>query len=131
MKIPCISCKSLFRLDSSLVKATGSLVRCSKCGNIFRVHPPADDNEPIIKHTVMDQSILDDLFEVEQSTVAKGIPGQSSEEISSHGIDEIASIGAFDQEEDTDPEIEDTDPAELFELPEYDEMIDLDESPDS
>ena len=40
MKITCISCQSLFRLDSRLVKATGSLVRCSKCQQVFRVFPP-------------------------------------------------------------------------------------------
>ena len=30
----------MFRLDSSLIKPTGSLVRCSKCREIFRVQPP-------------------------------------------------------------------------------------------
>lgn len=40
MFIPCESCNSMFRLDSSLVKPTGSLVKCSKCGEIFKVYPP-------------------------------------------------------------------------------------------
>ena len=39
MIIPCKSCNSAFQLDSSLVKPTGSKVRCSKCGNIFKVYP--------------------------------------------------------------------------------------------
>ena len=39
MIIPCKSCNSAFHLDSSLVKPTGSKVRCSKCGNIFKVYP--------------------------------------------------------------------------------------------
>ncbi len=40
MKIPCESCYSAFQLEESLVKPTGSLVRCSKCQKVFRVYPP-------------------------------------------------------------------------------------------
>ena len=40
MRIPCESCHFKFKLDSSLVKPTGTLVRCSKCLSIFRVYPP-------------------------------------------------------------------------------------------
>ena len=40
MIIPCESCQSTFLLDSSLVKPTGTKVRCSKCRKIFRVYPP-------------------------------------------------------------------------------------------
>ena len=40
MKIPCESCYSAFQLDESLVKPTGSLVRCSRCQKVFRVYPP-------------------------------------------------------------------------------------------
>ena len=40
MIIPCKSCQSTFRLDSKLVKSTGSMVRCSKCQDVFKVYPP-------------------------------------------------------------------------------------------
>ena len=40
MKIACESCCSVFELNDSLLKDTGSLVRCSKCQNVFRVYPP-------------------------------------------------------------------------------------------
>jgi predicted Zn finger-like uncharacterized protein len=40
MIIRCESCQSTFMLDSSLVKPTGSKVRCSKCGKTFKVYPP-------------------------------------------------------------------------------------------
>ena len=40
MRIPCESCHSKFKMDSSLVKSTGTLVRCSKCRAVFRVFPP-------------------------------------------------------------------------------------------
>ena len=40
MKVPCESCQTKFVLDSSLVKSTGTKVRCSKCREIFKVYPP-------------------------------------------------------------------------------------------
>ena len=40
MIILCESCQSTFLLDSSLVKSTGSKVRCSKCRKTFKVYPP-------------------------------------------------------------------------------------------
>ncbi len=40
MIIPCESCQSTFELDSGLMKATGLLVRCSKCRSVFKVYPP-------------------------------------------------------------------------------------------
>ena len=40
MIIPCKSCHSLFRLDSSAIKPPGSKARCSKCGEIFRIYQP-------------------------------------------------------------------------------------------
>jgi len=44
MKITCGSCRSRFRLDSKLIRPNGSLVRCSKCGEVFKVYPPSDVN---------------------------------------------------------------------------------------
>ena len=41
MKVPCKSCQTTFRLDSSLVKSTGTKVRCSKCREVFKVYPPS------------------------------------------------------------------------------------------
>ncbi len=40
MIVPCHSCQSTFRLDSGLVKPDGTLVKCSKCREIFKVYPP-------------------------------------------------------------------------------------------
>ena len=40
MIVPCRSCQSTFRLDSGLVKPDGTLVKCSKCREIFKVFPP-------------------------------------------------------------------------------------------
>ena len=43
MLVPCESCQSIFLLNRSLVKSTGTRVRCSKCYATFKVYPP----EPI------------------------------------------------------------------------------------
>ena len=40
MQIPCESCCTVFELNDSLIKDTGSMVRCSKCQKAFRVYPP-------------------------------------------------------------------------------------------
>jgi predicted Zn finger-like uncharacterized protein len=40
MNILCESCQSLFRIDPSLIKPTGSNVKCSKCRQVFKVFPP-------------------------------------------------------------------------------------------
>jgi len=130
MKIPCISCQSIFRLDRNLVKPTGSLVRCCKCKYIFMVCPPTLKSEPIIQDTNIDQSILFDLFKVEQKDWAKEILDQTSAMINSHGADEIASIEDF-EEEDPESEIENIEYPELPDLSEYEEMIDWDESPNA
>lgn len=39
MIITCKKCNSSFNLDESLLKPTGSKVRCSKCKDVFVVHP--------------------------------------------------------------------------------------------
>ena len=132
MQIPCISCQSRFRLDSCLVKKTGSLVRCSKCGYIFMVYPPASANVPIVKDTKIDQSILVELLEVEKIKRYQGILNQTYDEIKNQQFDEFASIKEFEEEEDDrDPDIEDIDLNELPDLAEYEDMTESDEPPDS
>jgi predicted Zn finger-like uncharacterized protein len=131
MQIPCISCQSRFRLDSRLVKATGSLVRCSKCEYIFMVYPPAFYDEPVVKDTNIDQSILDELLKVEKIKRYQGILDKTSDEINNQQFDEIASIKDLEEEEDDqEAEIEDIELAELPDLSEYENMIDWDEFPD-
>ena len=129
MKIPCVSCQSLFRLDSRLVKSTGSLVRCSKCKYIFMVYPPTFNNEPITKDTNIDQSILFDLLRVERKVRIKGALEENSEAMNHLEVDEIASIEDFEEEE-PDLEVEGIEHADLPDLAEYEKMIDWDDVPD-
>jgi predicted Zn finger-like uncharacterized protein len=131
MKIPCVSCQSIFLLDSNLVKPTGSLVRCSKCKYIFLVYPPSYDDKPITRDTNIDQSILFDLFNVERKNLTKEVIDQTQGVIASHRIDEIASVNDFEEEEDQISEGIDLEYADLPDLSDFEEMIDWDESPDA
>jgi len=132
MQIPCISCQSRFLLDNNLVEASGSLVRCSICKYIFMVYPPVFNEKLTVKDINISQSILDDLFEVQQSNVTKGILDQSSDETNNQRIDAIASIEAFEEDgEDRDSEVEDIEYADLPDISEFEDMIDWDEPPDA
>ena len=131
MKIPCISCQSLFRLDRNLVKPTGSLVRCSKCKYIFMVCPQTLKSEPIIQDTNIDQSILFELFEVEQKCRATQVLDKNSMVMSKYELDEIASIEYFEEEEEYPDVVGKIEYPELPDLSEYEEMIDWDESPNA
>ncbi len=130
MQIPCISCQSRFRLDGNFVKATGSLVRCSKCNYIFRVFPPNADEEPVLEDPNIDQSILDDLLRIEQTNDAKSILEQTSGDFKNFRMDEIASIHGFDEVDDSISEMEDDEYAELPDISEYEDMVDWSDSPD-
>ena len=41
MILTCEKCDTSFSFDENLIKPSGSKVRCSKCRNVFVVHPPA------------------------------------------------------------------------------------------
>ncbi len=62
MKISCVSCGSMFHLDDSHIKTTGSLVRCLQCHFIFMVNRLGFAEKPIAEDTNIDQSILADLY---------------------------------------------------------------------
>ena len=96
------------------------------------VFPPAHTDEPVVQDTDIAQSVLFDLFNVDQIARDKGLLPDASKILNSHGINEIASINDFEEEEDgKDSDIEDIDLAELPELTEYEDMIDWDEPPDA
>ncbi|WP_320173865.1 DUF3426 domain-containing protein [Maridesulfovibrio sp.] len=45
MIITCSNCETKFNLPESKIPAGGAKVKCSKCGNIFKVAPPAPEPE--------------------------------------------------------------------------------------
>ena len=96
------------------------------------VFPPAHTDEPVVQDTNIAQSVLFDLFNVNQTARDKGLLPDASTIFNGQRFDEIASINDFEEEEDDkDQEIEDTDLDELPDLSEYEDMIDWDEQPDS
>ena len=96
------------------------------------VYPPATAAEPVLKETNIDQSILFDLFKVEQTAKDKGIITDTSKIFNINKVDEIASFRDLEEEDDDqDSEVEDIDLAELPDLSEYEEMIDWDIPPDA
>ena len=46
MIITCGNCKTSYELDESLVKATGTQVRCTTCQSVFTAYPPAKPETP-------------------------------------------------------------------------------------
>ena len=65
MIITCKECNANFKLDESLLKPTGSKVRCSKCNEIFVAYPPKISEEieaPVeMELDVEDQKVTEDL----------------------------------------------------------------------
>ncbi len=64
------------------------------------VCPQTLKSEPIIQDTNIDQSILFDLFKVEQKCRATQVLDKNSTVMSEYEVDEIASIEDFEEEED-------------------------------
>ena len=95
------------------------------------VYPPSVEDEPVVQDTNISQSVLFNLFNVEQTARDKGLLPDVSKIFNGHRFDEIATIKDFEEEDDQDPEIEDTDLDELPDLSEYEDMIDWDEQPDA
>ena len=48
MIITCQECNSSFNVEDSLIKETGSKVRCSKCENIFVAYPQSPDDDLLL-----------------------------------------------------------------------------------
>jgi len=46
MIITCGNCNTSYELDESIVKATGTQVRCTSCQSIFTAFPPAAPEPP-------------------------------------------------------------------------------------
>jgi hypothetical protein len=95
------------------------------------VYPPTIVDEPVVKDTNIDQTILDELFGIEQIKRYQDVLDQTSDEINKHRYDENASYGNLEEEDnDQNPKVEDIDLAELPDLSQYEAMIDWDDLPD-
>ncbi len=126
MKIPCVSCHFMCKLDDSLVKPTGSLVRCSECHFIFMVHRSSFAEEPIAQDTNIDQSILNDLYSIRPELQDELPVDELFEESDDYVVQSLTSIEDFGEEAQVEPDsnIEDFRLADLPDLSEYENIID-------
>ena len=93
------------------------------------VYPPTTNNEPIVRDSTIDQSVLFDLFEVDQTHRAKLAHHQDQTVINILETGEITSIDDFEQEEgNQEPENSSFDYGDLPELSEHEKTIDWEDS---
>jgi pilus assembly protein FimV len=117
MIITCKKCDASFNLDESLLKPTGSKVRCSNCKEVFVAYPPEVSEEieaPLdMELDVEDQKVTEDLDvdkketaepdELDFSDLDKLIDEEEpSEEISDEGVEDLD----LDLDLDIEPETE-------------------------
>lgn len=77
MIITCGECDSSFILGDSLVKSSGSKVRCSNCKNVFVVYPAKPAVEPELKKSVVTKQPDEDFDGMEESYDYKNDPDLS------------------------------------------------------
>lgn len=77
MIITCGECDSSFILDDSLVKSSGSKVRCSNCKNVFVAFPAKTAVEPELKKSAVTKKAVDDFDGIEESYDYKNDPDLS------------------------------------------------------
>jgi len=123
MKVRCVACQTAFQLETDQVNITGSMVRCLKCSYIFMVYPPDYCGSPVTQDTNIDQSILDDLLEMQDDPRAQVFINEISEEGGNAMVDNKRAMGDFG-EEDSESDTNDTEYADLPDLSELEKMID-------
>jgi pilus assembly protein FimV len=120
MIITCKKCSANFNLDESLLKPTGSKVRCSKCKEIFTAYPPKISEEtevPVeMELDVEDQKVTEDLEvdkketvepdELDFSDMDKLIDEEEPEEPSEDKSDKATEDLDLDFDLDIEPETE-------------------------
>lgn len=76
MIVTCESCKTKFRLDPTRIKSPRKRVRCSKCGLVFEVSPP-DQDEELFHVDLSDEPLSEE--EEQQTIITARLPLDSSE----------------------------------------------------
>jgi hypothetical protein len=108
-------------------------VRCSKCRFIFIIYPQEFGEQPRIKNTNIDQSILDDLFSMEHATRTNLLFDVLDEEWNNFFAQGALSIEEHDEKmaEEPDSNTTNTECTDLPDLSEYENMIDWGDNTDS
>jgi predicted Zn finger-like uncharacterized protein len=140
MIITCKECSANFKLDESLLKPTGSKVRCSKCNEIFVAYPPKISEEveaPIEKALdIEDQQVAEDLEadkkemtdpdELDFSDMDKLIDEEEtleSEEIADEDTEDLG----LDLDLDIEAQVDQEEPGEL-DLSDLENLLDEEEA---
>ena len=133
MLVPCVSCKAVFRLDSNITNPAGSLVRCPNCRFIFIAHPQEFNDQAKTQNTNIDQSILEDLINMQPAGSSELPLDEISENWNDFFSQGALSIDDFEEKvaKDSYPNTAGTDGTNLPDLSEYEEMIDWGDSADS
>lgn len=133
MIITCKECNSSFKIEDSLIKETGSKVKCSKCENIFTAYPhsPEDDlfsdtDEQLIGSDGSSElndldSSLDNLFNDDDS-VETTTPHEDADDVLGFGL---GLDPEFDEKEDP-PELASETKASELALGHSDDQMKLD-----
>ena len=125
MKISCVACHHSFQVAAQKLDVNGSMVRCLECNYIFMVYPPKYSGSPVTQDTNIEQSILDDLLEMQTEQAAWEPADDISKQDRNKVDNEFGPVGNPDSGAD------DTEYAELPDLSEYENMIDWDDINDS
>jgi len=125
MIITCEKCDISFNLDESLLKSSGSKVRCSKCKHIFTAYPPAPEKEPEIQEEVkeavpdlktdddLDFSGLEQMIKSDDSSKDEDSPVKDRFEAETFAIDDDVDDSRLEDLLDSDEESEGLDDLDL------------------
>ncbi|MDL1962958.1 MAG: zinc-ribbon domain-containing protein [Deltaproteobacteria bacterium] len=115
MIITCNECDTRFNLDESLLKQTGSKVRCSKCKNIFTAYPSSlseESDKSSEVETELEIAITDKEIESNEQYKVEEAATESQEEIDFSDIDNFlemdVDLKAEKEPEELDLEIDKT-----------------------
>jgi len=153
MIITCEECNSSFNVNESLIKESGSKVRCSKCDSVFVAYPLASDDDLALESDEqmpgqdedlemedLDSSLGDLLSEDEEAEAPRALSATEEVELNLDDFDNILepesknSSGEADGEGELDLDFDQDDDAELAlseeeaagdELPDLGDLEDL------
>ncbi len=124
MIITCNECNTPFNLNESLLKQTGSKVRCSKCKNVFLAYPSSLSEEPDKSSEVMSETEVETAIPEEETEFGE-LSKVEEADMEPQGIDLSGVDNSLEIDEDLKAEKEPEEPYLELDLdlePEIDEI---------
>lgn len=99
MLVTCENCNAKFKLDESLIKESGSKVRCSKCRHVFTAYRPPSSEADLMSEPDLDSDLSELSDESEEASLDFGLfdtEGGKDEELSleDFGLEDEPESGA-------------------------------------